>query len=110
METPVKSTQPYDKTSGNGGAARSGSDANPSFSGVDQTTIERAKSSAHEAVDRIADSASQAAAKLGARADQMKEWQETLMENCSRYVREKPLQSLGIAVASGFILSRILFR
>jgi ElaB/YqjD/DUF883 family membrane-anchored ribosome-binding protein len=109
METPVKSTQPYDKTSGNGGAARSGGDSNPAF-GVDQSTIERAKSSAHDAVDRIADSASQAAAKLGAGADQMKEWQQTLMENCSRYVREKPLQSLGIAVASGFILSRILFR
>lgn len=107
METPVKSTQSYDKTSGNGGAARS--DSNPSFS-VDQSTIERAKSSAHEAVDRIADSASQAAQRLGARADQMKEWQETLLESCSSYVREKPLQSLGIAVASGFILSRILFR
>jgi ElaB/YqjD/DUF883 family membrane-anchored ribosome-binding protein len=102
-QTNVKSTQPYDKTAGNGGAARSGFE-------VDQTTIARAKSSAHDAVDRIADSASQAAEKLGVKADQIKEWQQTFAQNCSQYVREKPLQSLGIAVASGFILSRILFR
>lgn len=110
METPSKSTQSYDKTAGNGGAARSEGDSNPSFGGVNQSTIERAKSSAHHAVDRIADSASQTAARLGASADQMKEWQESLLENCSNYVREKPLQSLGIALASGFILSRLLFR
>jgi ElaB/YqjD/DUF883 family membrane-anchored ribosome-binding protein len=105
-QTNVKSTQPYDKTAGNGGAQRS------STSGfdTDQSTIARAKSSAHDAVDRIADSASQAAAQLGVKADQIKEWQQNLAQTCSQYVREKPLQSLGIAVASGFILSRVLFR
>lgn len=105
METQAKSAQSYDKTAGNGGAARS----SESFS-IDPSTIERAKASAHQAVDRIADSATQAATKLGASKDQMKEWQDTFVENCTRYVREKPLQSLGIAVASGFVLSRILFR
>jgi ElaB/YqjD/DUF883 family membrane-anchored ribosome-binding protein len=118
METPSKSTQSqsYDKSAGNGGAQRgtssssgSSSSASESFN-IDPSSIERAKTSVHDAVDRIADSATQAAQKLGARADQMKEWQQTLIENCSEYVREKPLQSLGIAVASGFILSRILFR
>jgi ElaB/YqjD/DUF883 family membrane-anchored ribosome-binding protein len=104
-QTNVKSTQPYDKTAGNGGAQRSSSGFD-----VDQTTIARAKTSAHDAVDRIADSASQAAAKLGVKADQIKEWQQDLAQTCSQYVREKPLQSLGIAVASGFILSRLLFR
>ena len=110
METPSKSTQSYDKTSGNGGATRSKSTSASEPFGVDESTIERAKSSVHDAVDRIADSASQAAQKLNVKADQMKEWQQTLLQNCSEYVREKPLQSLGIAVASGFILSRILFR
>jgi ElaB/YqjD/DUF883 family membrane-anchored ribosome-binding protein len=110
-QTNVKSTQPYDKTAGNGGAQRSGSSsASSSGFDVDQSTIARAKSSAHDAVDRIADSASQAAAKLGVKADQLKEWQQNLAQTCSQYVREKPLQSLGIAVASGFILSRVLFR
>src|SRR5687768_10606056 len=50
-QTNVKSTQPYDKTAGNGGGQRS------SGFDVDQTTIARAKTSAHDAVDRIADSA-----------------------------------------------------
>ncbi|HEX5056661.1 MAG TPA: hypothetical protein VFX02_09200 [Gammaproteobacteria bacterium] len=116
METPSKSTQSqsYEKSAGNGGAQRatgggSSSSASESFN-IDPSSIERAKSSVHDAVDRIADSATQAAQKLGARADQMKEWQQTLIDNCSQYVREKPLQSLGIAVASGFVLSRILFR
>jgi ElaB/YqjD/DUF883 family membrane-anchored ribosome-binding protein len=103
-QTNVKSTQPYDKTAGNGGAQRS------SGFDTDQSTIARAKTSAHDAVDRIADSASQAAARLGVKADQIKEWQQNLAQTCSQYVREKPLQSLGIAVASGFILSRVLFR
>jgi ElaB/YqjD/DUF883 family membrane-anchored ribosome-binding protein len=109
MET-TKSTQPYDKTAGNGGATRSGSSTGTSSFDIDESTIQRAKSSAHDAVDRIADSATQAAAKFGAKADQMKEWQQTLLDSCSQYVREKPLQSLGIAVASGFVLSRLLFR
>src|SRR5690349_12221681 len=101
METTAKSTQPYDKTSGNG-----------SSFGADETqsSIQRAKSSVHQAVDRIADSASQAAERLGVKADQVKEWQQTLLQNCSQYVQEKPLQSLGIAVVSGFVLSRVLFR
>lgn len=105
METTVKSsTQSFDKTAGNGGAA-----STSSFD-IDQSTIQRAKSSAHQAVDRIADSASQAAEKLGVKAEQVKEWQQTFVQSCSEYVREKPLQSLGIAVATGFVLSRVLFR
>jgi ElaB/YqjD/DUF883 family membrane-anchored ribosome-binding protein len=101
METSAKSTQSYDKTSGNGSSFK-----------PDQTqsSIERAKTSAHQAVDRIADSATQAAERIGVKADQVKEWQQTVIQSCTQYVREKPLQSLGIAVASGFILSRVLFR
>src|SRR5688572_5622962 len=102
METTAKSTQPYEKTAGNGGASSS-------FN-IDDSTIQRAKTSVHQAVDRIADSATQAAERLGVKADQMKEWQQSLVQNASQYVREKPIQSLGIAVATGFILSRVLFR
>jgi ElaB/YqjD/DUF883 family membrane-anchored ribosome-binding protein len=102
METSAKSTQPYEKTSSGNGSSF---DAEQTQSG-----IQRAKSSAHQAVDRIADSASQAAERIGVKADQMKEWQQMLIQDCSQYVREKPLQSLGIAVVSGFILSRVLFR
>jgi ElaB/YqjD/DUF883 family membrane-anchored ribosome-binding protein len=31
-----------------------------------------------------------------------------LTENCREYVRDNPVTSLGIAVAAGFLLSRLL--
>ncbi|HEY3487740.1 MAG TPA: hypothetical protein VGL10_06710 [Gammaproteobacteria bacterium] len=104
METPVKPAQNPDK-SGNGGAHNSG--RNQLFD-TTHPKIERAKSSVHEAVDRIADGAIDAADRLGARTDQLKELQQDLMETCSQYVRENPLKSLGIAVVSGLVLSRLL--
>lgn len=30
------------------------------------------------------------------------------MENCRSYVRDNPIASLGIAVAAGFLLSRVI--
>ena len=70
--------------------------------------VDRAVSGAHQAVDKIADVASQTAGTLSAKADQLQEFQSQLMQDCSAYVRAKPLTSLGIAIATGFVLSRLL--
>jgi ElaB/YqjD/DUF883 family membrane-anchored ribosome-binding protein len=64
--------------------------------------------SAHEAYDKIADATSQAAEALGKKGEQLKNAEQQIMEDCRVYVRDNPITSLGIAVAAGFLLSRML--
>jgi ElaB/YqjD/DUF883 family membrane-anchored ribosome-binding protein len=71
-------------------------------------TIDKASKSAHEAVDKIASAGNQAAETLGEKGEQLKNAEQQLMENCCGYVRDNPIKSLGLAVASGFLLSRLL--
>lgn len=59
---------------------------------------------AHETGDKIA-SAKEA---LGEKGEQLLNAEQRLMKNCQRYVRDNPVTSLGIAVATGFLLSRLL--
>ena len=62
----------------------------------------------HDAVERLASVASQAAGKLELTGDQIKAAQSRMVSSCRGYIREKPLTSLGIAVASGFLISLAL--
>ena len=64
--------------------------------------------SAHEAYDKIADATSQAAEAVGKKGEQLKNAEQQIMEDCRVYVRDNPITSLGIAVAAGFLLSRML--
>lgn len=70
--------------------------------------VDRVASGAHQAVDRIAGAAGQAAETLGAKGEQLMDVQTRAMEQCRNYVRENPLASLGIAIAAGFLMSRLL--
>lgn len=70
--------------------------------------VSRMASSAHEAVDKIADAATHAADSLDSKGQQMKALEERWLEKVREYVEHNPVQSLGIALASGFLLSRIL--
>ncbi len=71
-------------------------------------TINKASKSAHEAVDKIANAGNQAAETIGEKGEQLKNTEQQLVENCRGYVRDNPITSLGIAVAAGFLLSRLL--
>jgi len=71
-------------------------------------TVDKAASSAHEAVDKIASATNQASEALSEKANQLKNTEHQLVENCRTYVRDNPITSLGIAVAAGFLLSRLL--
>jgi ElaB/YqjD/DUF883 family membrane-anchored ribosome-binding protein len=71
-------------------------------------TIDNASHSAHEAVDKIANATHQAAEAIGEKGAQLKNVEQQLMENCRGYVRDNPVTSLGIAIAGGFLLSRLL--
>jgi ElaB/YqjD/DUF883 family membrane-anchored ribosome-binding protein len=70
--------------------------------------VDRIASGAHQAVDKIASAAGQAAETLGVKGEQLKNAQVRVMEQCRGYVRDHPVTSLGIAIAAGFLLSRLL--
>lgn len=70
--------------------------------------IGRLASSVHEAVDKIAGAATQVVNTLGAKGEQLKGVEGRVMDACRGSVREHPVASLGIALAVGFVLSRLL--
>ena len=70
-------------------------------------TIDKVSHSAHETVDKITNATNQAADTLGEKGEQLINAEQQLMKNCCGYVRENPVTSLGIAVAAGFLLSRV---
>jgi ElaB/YqjD/DUF883 family membrane-anchored ribosome-binding protein len=70
--------------------------------------VDRIASGAHQAVDKIASVADRAAETLGVKGERLKNAQVRAMEQCRDYVRGHPVKSLGIAIAAGFLLSRLL--
>ena len=70
--------------------------------------VDRMASGAHQVVDKIASAAGQAAETLGVKGEQLKDIQVRALEQCRGYVRANPALSLGIAIAAGYLLSRLL--
>jgi hypothetical protein len=70
--------------------------------------VDRLASGAHQAVDKFASAAGQAAETLSARGEQLKNAQAQAMEQTRIYVRENPVTAIGIALAVGFVLSKLL--
>lgn len=70
--------------------------------------VDRITSTAHQTVDKLASVAVQAAETLGVKGGQLKDMQAQAMEQCRGYVRAHPVTSVGIAIAAGFLLSRLL--
>ena len=71
---------------------------------------DKVSDTAHAAYDKIADATSQAAETLGEKGEQLKKTEQQLMKNCSRFISDNPITSVSIAVAAGFLLSRLFSR
>jgi len=71
---------------------------------------DKVSNSAHTAYDKIADATSQAAETLGEKGEQLKKTEQQFMKNCRGYISENPMTSVSIAVAAGFLLSRLFSR
>lgn len=71
-------------------------------------TIDKLSNSAHEAFDKIADATSETAEMLGEKGEQLLNAEQRLVKSCRGYVRDNPIVSMGIAVAAGLLLSRLL--
>lgn len=70
--------------------------------------VDRVASSAHDAVENLSGMASQAAETLEQKAGEYKEMQAKFMESCTTYVQTHPMAAMGIAIAAGFLLSKML--
>ena len=81
--------------------------------------VDRAASTAHDAVDRVADRvgpaigrirsvATETADSVSARAGDVGSMGDELVESARSYVRERPLAALGVAVVAGILLSRLV--
>ena len=70
--------------------------------------IDKAANSANEAIDKAASATNQATEELGKKGEQLKNAEQQLIEECCVYVRDNPITSVGIAVAAGFVLSRLV--
>lgn len=73
-----------------------------------QPAITQAAAMAHQAVDKVADVAAPAAGWLAEQGQSLDATQKKLVADTCNYVSANPLKSLGIAVAAGFILSRMM--
>jgi len=63
---------------------------------------------AHEAIDKATNATNQVADKIVDKGVQLKNAEQRLAEECSIYIRDNPLTSVGIAIGVGFILSKLL--
>lgn len=89
-------------------ASEGAHDAIDKVSDAARPVVDRLASGAHQAVDKIASAAGQAVETLSVRGEQLKNAQAKALEQARGYVRDRPVTALGIAVAAGFLLSRLL--
>ena len=74
------------------------------------TNIDRMSQSAHDTIDRAAQAASSAYERVSSKGEEFMQMHEDWIDAAREYVREKPLQALGIAVAAGYLLHMITRR
>ena len=77
-------------------------------SGAAGPAVDKLASGAHQTTDRVALAANNAVGTLRSAGTQLRNAQTQLTQGCSSYVQAKPLTSLGIAVAGGFLLATLL--
>lgn len=75
-----------------------------------QAGIDRLRNTAHETVERAAAVASSAADRLGTRSGELIATKNEWMDTTRGYVRDHPLAALAVALAAGYLLSRLTGR
>ena len=69
--------------------------------------LNKAKSRAHGALDQVVDAAAPAAQWLEEHGEALSASSEKLLYRTRKYVTANPLQALGLALATGYLISRI---
>lgn len=70
--------------------------------------VNRVAGSAHQAVDSATQFTGGVVKSMAASADRLKVAPAQMTDECRGYVRANPLVSVGIALAAGYVLSRLL--
>ena len=73
-------------------------------------SIDRLSSGAHDVVERASGAAVMAAEQLGAKSQELLAARDQWMNATRGYVKEHPLAALGVALAAGYLLSRLTSR
>ena len=76
--------------------------------GSTEKNVESMSRTAHQYVDRASEAVSSMAERFGETGEQLLAMKDNWMETTREYVREKPIQAIGIAVAAGYLLSMIM--
>jgi ElaB/YqjD/DUF883 family membrane-anchored ribosome-binding protein len=121
METTARSTFPSNFGSSNNPESALNKASSSAHAAVDsfaekadqaaskaKPVIERVAAKAHQAVDKAVGTAGPAADWLAAKGEDLNAAQKKLVENSSNFVSAHPLKSVGMALALGFLISRIL--
>lgn len=69
--------------------------------------VERASATAHETVDRLTDGVAGAAQRVDARLEQIRATPNQALDSARAYVAERPLQSVALALAVGWLWGRL---
>ena len=114
MQTTVPGSTPLSSEISNSAAGAVNRASSSAHAAVDEAArkakpaIDRVAARAHQVVDKAAGAAAPTADWLTERGQSLNAAQEKLVADASRYVSANPLKALGIALAAGFLLSRIL--
>lgn len=102
------STHPDDMSGDLSQAAEQASKAIDRVSRMARPAVERIAASAHSAVDGIANATCQVAETLGRRGGQLMDAETRMIDSTRSYITRYPMTSLGIALAAGLLLGRML--
>lgn len=70
--------------------------------------VDKVAQRAHETVAKVANAAASATEGLSFQTSQVRDLQETFVQDCREYVRNNPMRALLYAAAAGFLLTRAL--
>jgi ElaB/YqjD/DUF883 family membrane-anchored ribosome-binding protein len=76
-------------------------------SGTQKQQMDRLADSAHGAIDRATQTASQVAERFGEKSEELLAMKDDYVEAARDYVKENPLMALGIAIAAGYLFGKI---
>ena len=108
MDTTLRSSLPPSTSTSTASVANGAHAAVDRAAEQVKPVIDRAAELAHKAVDKAANIAAPTADWVSQQAENLRATQQKAVDETCKYVQANPLKSLGMALAAGFLISRIL--